>query len=536
MCLNVVTWAEETEVQETRAVTGFADTHIHQMTEYAFGGGWLYGKHDGPIDEVLSRCSGGNDHGFLAGEGLLGIHLFRRGGYPKFDGWPLWDSKSHQQVYADWLKKAHDDGLNLIVMSAVNFEPLAQIIPEKHKVKEWGYKDIPALKRQINAAWRFAAKHDWYEIALSPSEARRIILEGKLAVVLAIESSDSFGEEELVEQFDEFYDMGVRSMQLCHQFNNRFCGAAPHHQVFYIFQYIRDLMKESDKELARELLYNELIQNYKVRGRSDLPVSVQKGAEEFLAGTLGFDFDKNGKNILGLTKEGRTLVEKMIEKNMILDIAHISERSVKEVFDICKKNDYYPIMVSHGHLRDVMIPEKAKEEKTTPTEFIPMIMETGGIFGLRTGKEEVRTYKYSGVENTCAGTNRAFAQMYQYAVKELGLTVAFACDMNGFIEQLKPRFGDHHDTKKGKKGCPDHGKRWEKGVGTDFDTKGFAHVGYMGDILKDLNNLGVDTSPMEGSAEKFLQMWERTYDENRQMIPYNVDLEKARMNVLPYKK
>ena len=408
--------AEPEKYDNSRPVSGFADLHIHQMAEYGYGGGWLYGKHNGPISEALACCSGLNDHGFLAGEGILGIHLSRKNGFSKFDGWPMWDAISHQQVHEDWLRKAHRDGLNIMIMSAVNFAPLAKLIPKRHRIDAWGTEDIPAIERQVEATYKFTEKHDWCEIALDPFQARRIIHEGKLAIVLGFETSDPFADKDLDEQLDKFYDMGIRSIQLSHQLNNRFGGVAPHNKIFYIFQFIRNIVEEKDK--ARSELYKELQKHYNVRSRDALPQEVKEAAEEFWERSFGFEFDENGKNVQGLTEEGEVILKKMMKKNMLIDVAHMSERSLVRSYEIAKENSYYPLYMSHGHVRDTMIPKKAKEEKTTPGELMYTIMETGGMFGLRVGTEETLTYKKSGVENCCPGTNRSFAQMYQYAVKE----------------------------------------------------------------------------------------------------------------------
>lgn len=39
-----------------------------------------------------------------------------------FDGWPRWDSVTHQAIYEDWLHRAVEGGLRLMVMPAVNSE------------------------------------------------------------------------------------------------------------------------------------------------------------------------------------------------------------------------------------------------------------------------------------------------------------------------------------------------------------------------------------------------------------------------------
>ena len=44
---------------------------------------------------------------FTYGYGRLGHKV---GGDPEFDGWPRWDSVTHQSVYEDWLNELAGEG------------------------------------------------------------------------------------------------------------------------------------------------------------------------------------------------------------------------------------------------------------------------------------------------------------------------------------------------------------------------------------------------------------------------------------------
>ena len=65
---------------------------------------------------------------------------------------------------------------------------------------------------------------NWMGIALSPQDAIELVSQNKLAIVIAIESSDSFGrlpsldEAEMrawiAKKVDMYYDKGVRSFQV----------------------------------------------------------------------------------------------------------------------------------------------------------------------------------------------------------------------------------------------------------------------------------------------------------------------------------
>jgi hypothetical protein len=93
---------------------GFADIHNHQFAYLGFGGKAFHGRAFGDIADALPWCT--PDHGpggtgdiigniikSMYGSSILGHHV---GGYPEFDGWPRWDSITHQTVYEDWLYRA----------------------------------------------------------------------------------------------------------------------------------------------------------------------------------------------------------------------------------------------------------------------------------------------------------------------------------------------------------------------------------------------------------------------------------------------
>ena len=102
--------------------------------------------------------------------------------------------------------------------------------------------------------------------------------------------------------------------------------------------------------------------------------------------------------------------------------------------------------------------------------------------------------------------------------------VAFAHDSNGGYIQMVPRFGADA-CKSAPRAHRLRQRRLQKGrLGTDFDTKGFAHVAMYKDVLTDLRNLGVDTRNLDASAEAFLRMWERGDDSLRGPLPDDVDL------------
>lgn len=494
-------------------VKGFADIHTHQMAEYAYAGAWFWGSHVGKESQAMKKCNGGSilggDHARtkipllneFIGKGKLGtvsdvgVHYGKRYGYPTYSGWPRWDTIAHQQMWEGHLKQAYKSGLRLYVVSAVDFKPLCNLMPEKNKKFNFSCNEMVGATRQLDAALAFAKKNrKWIEIAKSPQEARDIINRNKLAMILAIEVTDLFDNNDWQESLNYYYDRyHVRSIQIGHQLNNRFGGVAPHHLIFKVFQIIRSL-----------------------------------GLGDFRMDHYNYLFNNNIKNPIGLTKEGKKFAKAMMKKHMIMDIAHMSEKAVDDLYGIAVKTNYYPMVLSHGHFRSIMTDKKQKEEKTTPDEHIRYIRETGGMVGLRTGEELTKEYAFSGVDNDCDGSTKSFAQAYQYGVKGLKVPIAFASDFNGFIQQLRPRFGNNTEScgssndkkiiqkqiKKQKKRLVD-----KNGKYSELNYQGFAHIGLEYDIIRELKNFGVDTTGLENSAETFIRVWERCYDDNRKALP-----------------
>lgn len=531
---------------------GYADLHLHMFAEEAFGGGWFHGQAEGPAEVALALCDGGEpgDHGRLrddldalfdgcdpsqvselasevdllqailvlggvgvsefisnipGSEGDTGNHADRLGGWPELDGWPRWDAIAHQQAWEGWLKDAYDSGLRVTVMSAVSFDWLCRAIPPENLARPQ-CDEMDDVRVQLQRANEFDAANDWVEIALTAEDARRIVSEGKLAMVLSIEASHIFGEGDWRAQLDEVYDLGVRTLQIVHQLDNRFGGAAPHNTIFQLAQFGENCHVDTDCALTSPEL------------------------------TLGFDVDANCRNVLGLTDEGRELIEEMIARNMLIDAAHMSEQLTKDIHDVAVEHDYYPIYLSHAHLREIMRPDKAKEEKTTPAWIVQMVRETGGMIGLRTAHEEVNTYDASPVANTCHGSSRSFAQAYDYGRLGLRVPIGLGSDLNGFIQQTRPRFGDSACSASfaEEAACQARDERNEGlAIGTELDEWGLGHLGLLDDLISDLEQLGSDVEPLRQSANDFVLMWERASGARSGPAADASDIDTSGITILP---
>jgi microsomal dipeptidase-like Zn-dependent dipeptidase len=526
------------EVAQPLAVPGFAELHHHMFAEEAFGGGWFHGKHTGTLvscdggmpesnharvrmdlSNMLNLCpNSGNVN--LGGVPLLSA-FFGIGGAPasefigKIEGtegdtglhlgrmnvptqWPRWDTIAHQQAWEGWLQKAHQGGMSLVTISLVSNEFLCKALPYQNLKRPCD--EMMDVDVQLQMARDFDARTTWAEIALSPAHARQIISSGKLAMVLSIESSKLFGTKDWRAELSRVHSLGVRSIQPVHQLDNRFGGAAPHNAIFQAAQFLENCHIDYDCGLTGSGF------------------------------TLGFDVDASCKNVKGLTTDGRALVQEMMARRMLIDIAHMSERSIQDTFSLAQANTYYPLYISHGHFREVMNPELAATEKTTPAWVVKYLRQTGGMFGLRTAHDETRTYTRTPVANSCHGSTRSLAQAYEFGRQGLKVPMAFGADLNGFIQQTRPRFGNHGACSAGFKAESDAQMHQQRlygpaRLGTDFDEYGLAHVGLLPDVVRDMKQLGLNMAGLEGSAEKFIQMWERASGTRTGMADAALDID-----------
>lgn len=491
-------------------VEGYVDLHSHLAGELAFGGSWFWGTVEGPMDWAVRRCDGNfltKSHASgrlpIVAELLgadTGWHLGRRRGYdrrecqyflgikipgtcprPHFEHWPKWDTIAHQQMWSGWLRQAQRGGLRIMLVSLVE----SRFLCLNTGRQRFDCDEMASVERQLTYVQEFAARNsDWVGIARSPAEARALVRDGKLALVLSVEVTDLFPTGDVVAQVEALRKRGVRSLQIAHHANNRFAGAAP----------IPKLVKAAKQV---ETLWS-LLAGY--------PIDITDIDEVTCRDEAGRQGDCDGSTYLnerGLTSDGGLLVRAMMDRGMLVDVAHLSRRAFGDVYDLANERDHYPLLYSHAHMWDTISPSEERHEKYIQAEEIYRITDTGGMVGLRTGPEATTDYSVS-VRNTCSGSSRSFAQSLMYAVDQ-GLDVGFGIDMNGFIEQIKPRARSPE--------CRDDLLQIAgSGHVDDFDKKGLAHIGLLPALMADLEELGVPASYLDHlnrSAETFLQMWER---------------------------
>ncbi|KAJ3227610.1 hypothetical protein HK099_001117 [Clydaea vesicula] len=432
---------------------GFADLHVHQMAEFAFRRDADIKSNVGTIFGPLIDKEIGPDAGW---------HLDKRWGIPDNDcdrgkpkwyqsilglckvdktlsGFPRYDTFTHQQVWEGYLKTAHDSGLTLMVMSAVNYKPLCKIMAVTGVDNDPSLEcnGMASIKRQFDETKIFCSERDWCQVVFSPEEARTAISAGKMAILLSIELTHIFEDshEAVGAQVDYWYDQGLRVVQIAHEEDNIFAGVVPTNPIFKFFQAVSAITQ----------------------------VNPAKWPE------VGPD----GLNKRGLSEKGVRLVNKLMEKGIIIDVAHLSFRSTEDIFQIGVEQNYYPFIQSHGHFGD----NDYSEDRYLVDWMSLYFKKSGSVLGSMAWNI-FNDYSYS---------------------FDIGVNVAFGSDFNGFAHQLGPNqnFQDK-----------------------ELREKGFAHIGLYPGLIKEIKHVTPDQGGnlLHRSTENVVQLWERCLNSKNRTV------------------
>ena len=267
---------------EDGTLYGIVDTHSHIMSNFAFGGGGIF--HGAPfhrlgVEHALPDCE--LFHGLEGRKDLLGFAfdqasggafdvetflpalLFgelsefshHTAGYPDFTTWPSAPfSSTHQTQYYLWLQRAYLGGLRLVVQNATSNSAFCDlIVGEGIQPTRYGCGDMVATDRSIEETFALERYIDaqeggpgrgWLRIVRSPAEARAVVGEGKLAVMLGIEVSNLFDcfltppegapncdESYLLQQLNRYHALGVRALFPAHKYDNAFSAGDGHRAI-----------------------------------------------------------------------------------------------------------------------------------------------------------------------------------------------------------------------------------------------------------------------------------------------------------------
>ncbi len=510
---------------------GFADLHIHQMGHLGFGGSVVWGGAYGPPAEVLGPIppafKRGHDmsEALVDGEilgGLTGLATHDEAGHPSFARWPSRDLATHQQAYEDWLFRAYQGGMRLMVMLAVNSEDMfgrgendlpiiGNVAIQGDKLRGRSGNDMEALEWQVREAFRMQAHVDaknggpgkgWYRVVRSPEEASEVIRGGRLAVVLGTELQHLFNcdadrpacdETTITEGLDRLEAMGVHYVFPIHHKLNQFGGPAQ---------------------------FNPL-----TNGPTE---DCHRTSEPCSAA--------------GLTPLGRFLIAELMARGMMIDTEHLSWRAFDEALEIAEARSY-PMMASHVGMYDLEIGDRQTEQKRT-SEQLRRLFASGGMVGIIHGVaagEYVRDRAGPVPQPiSCQGADH-FANAYLYlrdlargGLSAAGGHITLGSDWNGFASWASPRFSAQPCERKNRAGAaipkpapigyplPLPRGLVPAAIGPvtslspmaeatfNYNTHGLMNVGLTPEFFEDLRLVGLSLEQLEPiyrSARGFVEIW-----------------------------
>ena len=483
-------------------VGGFLDAHVHVTGFQLFGGRARCGRpwHRYGVEHALVDCPDHYPNGAGAGleTGLGGSATHDPIGWATFRDWPRPESLTHEQTYYKWIERAWKAGLRVMVSDVVENGVLCDAYPLKRdscdemESARRQIRFLDELERYIDAQSGGPGK-GWMRIVRSPSEARRVINDGKLALVIGLEISRPFGcriyngrpqcdTAKIDRELDDLHRRGVRSLFPIHKFDNalggvRFDGGTTGVAVnagnrIETGRYWRAETckgKETDNE---QLTHNDVIGS---------------GLNAFLpSGTTPTYPRPPHCNPKGLTKLGEHVIRRMVEKKMIIEPDHMSVQARNQTLSMLEARKYSGVIASHNW--------------SDPLSF-PRYLALGGLVTAINAKSPDFIAEWRRVRRV-KSKRRVFG-------------FGYGADSNGLHSQPGARGGGvpnpvRYPFKSFDGKVTFDRQRSGKRV-WDVNTDGVAQYGLHADWIEDLRLVGgrqIVTDMFRG-AEAYLQMWER---------------------------
>lgn len=188
------------------SVLGHADVHVHiSATEFLGGAQWGRPYHPYGVEQALGNCT--VEHGdfgqFDAVGGLLGGDFdgHATDGWPTFSDWPARNMLTHEAIYWKWLERSWAAGLRVVVNDLVDNETLCELQRNLTRSPATDCDPMNNAGRQAGTMYGMENYIDaqyggpgqgFFQVVRSAQEAREVIEEGKMAVILGIEISNLF--------------------------------------------------------------------------------------------------------------------------------------------------------------------------------------------------------------------------------------------------------------------------------------------------------------------------------------------------------
>ncbi|QTX03384.1 hypothetical protein [Agromyces archimandritae] len=361
-----VSGTPEPAVNADGTLNGFIDAHMHVTAAAGFGGKMRCGSPfaAGGVEEALKGCL---SHSAIGASGWTGALIsgtdpfmdYR--GWPSFNDWPEPKTLLHEQAYFRGIQRAWESGERIMNALLVANRVICEAYPEK--VTSCDETEQIRLQAQYLRdmqdyidAQSGGPGLGWFRIATTPDEVRRIAADGKLAVIVGVESSELFGCREvngaplcttadIDAGLDELVSYGVSGIYPVHKFDNAFGGTR-----------FDSGAQGAAVNIGNKLSTGHWWQTEACAGdahdneqplRSD-EIAALLGSSGLPAGTIAPIYPEGPVcNVRGLTELGRQLVDRAMDRGLMIHIDHMSVKTADAVLGMAEERGYPGVLTSH---------------------------------------------------------------------------------------------------------------------------------------------------------------------------------------------
>ena len=289
--------------------------------------------------------------------------------------YPRWNTFFHQMMHISWVKRSYDGGQRMMVVPVgvaksweFNTTTNGVMAPPRQHIEE----AVTALKQIVSQ------NNSWMEIAYTTTDARRIILSNKLAIIIGLEQAEVgnyFVNPD--EEVEWAFNLGIRHIFPIHNINNKLGGAAVFNSALISYNDLVNRQSQNspiqsfrirngysnqtlaDKSFTLFKFGNSFmrqgIRNIPIAGFGDIPffylndVPAEYQYVDDVSGTPARIFLSH-KNAEGLTEKGRRYITGLMKKGLVIDVDHMSDLSQDETMLMMQPYNY-PMISGHTNFQ-----------------------------------------------------------------------------------------------------------------------------------------------------------------------------------------
>jgi hypothetical protein len=492
------------------AVQGTVEGHAHVTAVELFGGEWHCGRPWSPYGApyaLPASCAAEEQGTNGEVEAFLDFGGPNRPsdmhGWPTFKEWPSPTALAEEGDYYTGIERAWKAGMRLMVTNLVDNEALCSIMTtRKNPCNDMSSvhiqsRDLYGLQNYIDAQSGGPGK-GWFRIVTDPFQARRVINQGKLAVIEGIEVSRLFGcgETHNVPQCNQAQvdaglkdveHLGVRTFFPVHEFDNAFGGTKG------ISGETGELVNAGNRLETGSFMTEQSCpaQDADAQQMTTPPTGALANlfngpASSLLGGNPAPVYGSGPQcNTRGLTSLGAYLIKQMAKQHEILQLDHMDTKTASGALSVAESLHYPGVVSAH----------------------------CCGSYQLNP-----RIYRLGGFVNPQKDQPTAFNSVYKSDKSESDPSYAFGfgygSDMNGLSAQPGPLVGTpiHYPFKSFDGRVRFTREVWGRRT-FDLNTDGLANYGLYADWLQAVQQDAghAIAADMFRGAEAYLEMWERAY-------------------------